>query len=410
MDLIVLPFHDWKKNESEGLRNRDGHLVSHFVKSPRVGKVLMVDRPISLPERLIKHRPLRCRSGREIARSGRAILSQIEEKLFVLDMAAPDLISPLVLQRDWWDAIFRRRWVHEAIGWAAQRIELSTSRRVLICWSPLATGVFGRVGEQIIHFDADDNWCEHPVMRDSRGWIRRGYESAIAQADVLTCNTESTGEFLATMGGKARVIRNGIDLESWDADKWREEAIPEDLASIPRPWIGYAGRLARRTDVKMIDALARRRPQWSFVMIGPMLDRAWHRPLMGRSNIHFLGDKHYDRLPGYLTHLDVACIFHHAEEVKNMNPLKLYEYLALGLPVATTPVAGVETFADWVTVAADAEAMERAIVDILERRQEDPSAYRKNRQAVLDSGHAWSTKAGQFLTAMEDALAQSGTD
>lgn len=408
MDLIALPFHDWKKNETEGLRNRDGHLLAHFLASPRVGRVLVIDRPISLPERILKGRPLRCRSGREIARSGRAILSQLTEKLFVADFAARDLLSPLVLKRDWWDAVMREPWVIEKINWAAERAGLSASARTLICWSPLATGPFGKVGESVSLFDADDNWCRHPEMNDRHRWIKRGYEFACKNADVLTCNSENTAEFLHSLGGKPRVIRNGVDADRWDPARWCAAPPPADLARLPRPWIGYAGRLAKRTNVDLIDSLARARPDWSFVLVGPLLDHAWHRTLMDRPNIHFLGDKHYDELPAYVAHFDVSCIFHNVGALENDgDPTKLYEYLALGLPVVTTPIAGVATFADRIDISNEAAEFERLIAAALDRRRADPSAFDSNRQSILGSEHSWKAKADQLLDALDAASQQA---
>lgn len=405
LDLIVLPFHDWKKIETEGPRGRDGHLLEHFLASPRVGKVLLIDRPISIPERLIKGRPLRCRSGSEIARRGPAILSRITEKLFVLDIAARDLVSPLLLGRDWWDTAFSRPAVHEAFRWAAREAGLATERRVLFCWSPLSTGAFGQADERAIVFDAIDNWCRHPEMRDRRGWIRRGYERACADAKVLTCNSEGTAEFLRSLGGTPRVIRNGVDAGFWDPVRWSSQKVPEDLAGISRPWIGYSGRLAKRIDVPLLLELAKRRPEWSIVLVGPELDRKWMDPLRLCANIRFLGDKPYANLPAYVVHFDAAIIPHNVGPLENDgDPTKLYEYLALALPVVTTPIAGVREFAEHVGIEKDAAGFERAIAGAIERRASDSRAFAHNRNAVLTAGYKWSARADELLNAIVSAL------
>lgn len=407
MDIIYLPFHDWKKNETEGLRNRDGHLVRELSKSPRVEKILFVDRPISLPERLLLRRPLRCRSGQLLDQEGRALLSRIDDNFFVLDYAAPGLIAPLRYRRDWWDLAVRDSDLHESIAWACSKIDIDSERYALISSSPLANGALGCLGERASLFDADDNWCNHPEMNDRRGWIRRGYETAIQKADALTCNSERTADFLESMGRRPEVIRNGVDLETWDPERWSQDEIPSDLAALPRPWIGYAGRLAKRTDVRLIADLARRRPEWSIVMLGPMLDESWHRPLRQLNNVYLLGDKHYDALPAYVSKFDVACIFHNVGESENDgDPIKLYEYLALGLPVVTTPIAGVNDFANSIAIEASAEGFEHAIEQALEAKKNNPAAFSKNRAAVEGETHSWAAKADRMLDLLESAMAK----
>ncbi len=404
IDGIILPFHDWKKNETEGFRSRDGHLTSHFLASERVGKVLVVDRPISFIERVMYQRPLRCVSGCEIDREGRAILSEIERGLYVLDSSAPDLVGPLRLRRDWWDVAFRRARVWESIRWAARRAGLAPQRCVLLCWSPLSTGCFGKCEEALIAFDAIDNWCDHPVMTDRRGWIRRGYERAIKDAGVLTCNNPNTANFLESLGRRPRVIRNGVDLDRWDPEAWADTPVPKDLAAIPKPWLGYAGRLAPRTDVDLICRLARQRPDWSIVLVGPMMDRVWHRPLFDLPNVYFVGDKAYSDLPRYVARFDVACVFHGLNAVKNMDPTKIYEYLALGLPVVTTPVEGAETFAKFLHVASDADAFESAVAHALQRAESNPSRISECRAALEAEGFSWRVRADELLDEIEYAL------
>lgn len=407
MDIIYLPFHDWKKNETDGLRNRDGHIVHELAKSPRVGKILFIDRPISLPERVLLRRPLRCRSGKLLERNGRALLSQIDHGFFVLDYAAPGLIAPLRYRRDWWDLAMRDCGLHESITWACSGVGIGQDDLALISSSPLANGALGCLGERASLFDADDNWCNHPEMNDRRGWIRRGYQTAIQKADVLTCNSERTADFLKSLGRRPEVIRNGIDLEAWKPERWNKHEIPGDLAALPRPWIGYAGRLAKRTDVDLVADLARRRPDWSIVLVGPVLDTAWHRPLRQIKNVHLLGDKHYDALPAYVSKFDVACIFHSVGNLENDgDPIKLYEYLALGLPVVTAPIAGVSDFSDWIAIEATAEGFERAITDALDARANDSNAYSKNRAAVESETHSWAAKADRMLDLLDSAMAK----
>ncbi|MDP9054010.1 MAG: glycosyltransferase family 1 protein [Acidobacteriota bacterium] len=116
----------------------------------------------------------------------------------------------------------------------------------------------------------------------------------------------------------------------------------EDQKTLPRPRLGYAGVIDERIDVKLIGELAERRPEWQFVMIGPVvkIDPA---TLPNKPNIHWLGMKDYADLPQYLAGWDVALMpFAMNDSTKFISPTKTPEYLAAGLPVVSTPIRDVE--------------------------------------------------------------------
>ncbi|QPQ55053.1 UDP-galactopyranose mutase [Allosphingosinicella flava] len=136
-------------------------------------------------------------------------------------------------------------------------------------------------------------------------------------------------------------------------------ADPVDQASIPGPRLGFYGVIDERMDLDLIAAIADARPQWSIVMLGPVvkIDPA---DLPRRANIHYLGGKQYDELPDYLGGWDAALMpFAINESTKFISPTKTPEYLAGGKPVVSTPITDVIRHygdMDAVTIAADAEA------------------------------------------------------
>lgn len=83
------------------------------------------------------------------------------------------------------------------------------------------------------------------------------------------------------------------------------------------------------------------RPDWQFVMIGPVVKIA-PEDLPRRSNIHYLGGKKYEELPAYLSGWDIALMpFAMNESTKFISPTKTPEYLAAGKPVISTPIRDV---------------------------------------------------------------------
>lgn len=116
---------------------------------------------------------------------------------------------------------------------------------------------------------------------------------------------------------------------------------PPDQAEIPHPRLGFFGVIDERFDIELLDALARRRPDWHFVMIGPVVKI--HSSLLPRhQNIHYLGAKKYDELPSYLANWDVALLlFARNESTRFISPTKTPEYLAAGKPVISTSIRDV---------------------------------------------------------------------
>ena len=113
------------------------------------------------------------------------------------------------------------------------------------------------------------------------------------------------------------------------------QTLPPEYAAITRPIAIYVGAMDVWFDYRLMDEVAARLPNVSFVLIGP--DDLAKQRLRARPNLHLLGRRAYDELPRYLHHADVGLIpfdmANHAELVRSIHPLKLYEYAACGLPV-----------------------------------------------------------------------------
>ncbi len=116
---------------------------------------------------------------------------------------------------------------------------------------------------------------------------------------------------------------------------------PEDQKHIPHPRFGFFGVVDERFDIEMISEAAKARPEWHFVILGPIVkvDPA-HLPQ--GDNVHYLGGKKYDELPAYIAGWDIALIpFAMNESTRFISPTKTPEYLAAGKPVISTPIRDV---------------------------------------------------------------------
>jgi UDP-galactopyranose mutase len=166
-------------------------------------------------------------------------------------------------------------------------------------------------------------------------------------------------------------------------------AEPDDQRRIPGPKLGFYGVIDERIDLALIDAIAATRPDWSLVMIGPVvkIDPA---DLPRRANIHWLGSRGYGDLPAYLSGWDVALLpFAINAATRFISPTKTPEYLAGGLPVVSTPIVDVVRHygdLDAVAIARDAAGFVAACETALALPA--GGAWRDRADAVL-AGQSW---------------------
>lgn len=116
---------------------------------------------------------------------------------------------------------------------------------------------------------------------------------------------------------------------------------PADQQEIPRPRIGYYGVIDERIDLRIVDRLAQALPDVSIVMVGPVV-KIDPRTLPQHPNLHYLGARAYDQLPGYLQGWDLAMMpFTIGPATRYISPTKVLEYMAASRPIVSTPIADV---------------------------------------------------------------------
>lgn len=165
-------------------------------------------------------------------------------------------------------------------------------------------------------------------------------QQLIERADLVFTGGTSLYEAKRSRHSNVHAFPSSIDAAHFGRARGGGEG-PADQASLPHPRLGFAGVVDERMDLMLLAALADAHPEWSLVIIGPVvkIDEA---DLPRRANIHYLGGRPYSALPDYMAGWDVALMpFAINEATRFISPTKTPEYLAAGCPVVSTPITDV---------------------------------------------------------------------
>jgi GT2 family glycosyltransferase len=206
---------------------------------------------------------------------------------------------------------------------------------------------------------------DHPdVFPYPKSLLRRNHERGLRDAAAVFAVSRPLLEDARSRRPDAEYLPNGVEVERFLAPP-DPSLVPREIArSGGRPAAGYVGALARWVDSDLLGDLARLRPDWDFFLVGEALDESFDRLESERpSNVHFLGPRPYRAIPSILAGFDAGLIpFRSGVEGSNASPIKLYEYLAAGLPVLATPIPECEAIPE-VSVASTAAGFS----DLLDR-------------------------------------------
>lgn len=206
------------------------------------------------------------------------------------------------------------------------------------------------------------------------------------KADLVVTTSLALQNAKSRFNANTVLVPHGVDYEHFSRAFADDLPLPDDIASIPHPRLGFFGLIRDWVDLDLVAEIARRRPEWHLVMVGDStIDLADYRSL---SNLHFLGRKPYHELPAYCKAFDVGLIpFKINDLTLAVNPIKLREYLAAGLPVVSVPLPEVIHYDSWVRIAGGADAFHNAIEQTL--------AESSNRQLAIRRSDAMSHETWQ---------------
>lgn len=249
---------------------------------------------------------------------------------------------------------------------------------ILWFYTPMAMNYARDLSAKSVVFDCMD---ELSAFKNAPPNLLENERLLIEKADLIFTGGRSLYEAKKDKHPRVYAFPSSIDVAHFETARSISNE-PEDQAAIPNPKLGFCGVIDERMNIELLAKMAEMRPDWHFVMIGPVV-KIDEKDLPRRENIHYLGGKDYQDLPAYLSDWDIALMpFAINESTKYISPTKTPEYLAAGLPVVSTPIRDVITpYAEQklVRIAEDATGFIEAAKNILENNNSDQRIARADK-------------------------------
>jgi glycosyltransferase involved in cell wall biosynthesis len=260
-------------------------------------------------------------------RAARQSLKEVERNIFTL--------NPLAIPAYGFKAAraINRLWLRRQVKNAMRHLKFDDP----INWvfNPAAEVIAGKLGESLLIYQCVDEYSAFSGVVSTA--IASMEERLLRKSDLVIVSADRLLQSKAKFNPHTVLVRHGVDYSHFRRALDAATKIPEEIANLPRPIIGFFGLVADWVDVDMMAAVARHFSAGSLVVLGKATTDI--TPLRNTPNVHILGRKPYQDLPAYCKGFDVALNpFRINELTLNANPLKVREYLAAGLPVVSTDI------------------------------------------------------------------------
>lgn len=258
-------------------------------------------------------------------------------------------------------------------------------------WSfiPTAVEYFGHLGESFRVYYCTDEWSQFSYVDGAR--VTAMERELCRRADVVFTTSRTLWESKRAWNPETHLASHGVDYAHFARALEPDVTPPPELAGKKGPVLGFFGLVQDWIDLDLIGWLAAARPDWTIVMIGKVA--VDHSRWAEVPNILWVGRKPYEELPRWCKAFDVGLIpFRINELTRNVNPIKLREYLSAGLPVVSTPLPECAQYPEWCRVADTREAFLAACEAAL--GEGAPEARR--RRSDLMRAESWEHKVRQL--------------
>jgi glycosyltransferase involved in cell wall biosynthesis len=268
---------------------------------------------------------------------------------------------------------------------------------IVITTLPNTVDCIGHLGEVVSVYYCVDDFTVYPDLPTKM--IANMERELLKKVDLVVATARELQMRKSNGVRDTVLLPHGVDAEHFSRHVGRNVPSPDSMQGMQHPVMGFFGVIGEWVDLELIARMAELREDWTWVLIGPSQTNV--QVLQTCPNIFLLGSVNYQDLPSYARHFDVGIIpFVINDLTINVNPLKLLEYLACGLPVVSTPLPEVSRYGNLVETADTPEefvaAIERAMASNVQGQAE--------KRILLARGNSWDVRAEEFSHHIEEFL------
>lgn len=282
--------------------------------------------------------------------------------------------------------------------------ELGFRDPILWTFLPLGEQLIGRLGESLVVYHCVDDYAANPGVPVEE--IRAMEDRLLRRADLVITTHPLLFEDRQDRAREIAYFGNVANTAHF-ADR-RPAAPPPELAALPRPIVGYHGNISGyKTDLGLLEKLARAMPDVSFVLVGPV---GWGDPhtdvtvLETLPNVHFTGRIDYERLPDFLAYFDVGLLpLHDNPSTRRSFPMKFFEFMAAGKPIVATDLPAFAAYRDRPHLCRLVNGAEAFVSAIRNALDDDPQAVTE--RVAEARQNSWDVRAAQIASKVADVLA-----
>lgn len=387
MQIINFNHSSWFEWD-RGLCNRDRYILEELAKSDKVERVLSVDifpYDFRTALRLFVKGKVYKKDENTVLKGCTYKINKRSEKLYSCTALCSSSIPKIAKKLGFTDA-------------------------TILNHNPFYTSYFKDFPNSPKFFEANDNWAKNTAFAKFKDKLTANYQTFKEKSDKIFTVSEVLKEGLFENRANVEWVPNGVDTEHFRNIKQIDKI--NDLISAAKKKfgpdgekakvVGYCGVLKKdRIDIELLEYSVRENPDKIFLITGPVFDEFGISALEKYQNFTLYNSfVMHDEKPLLYSSFDIGIMPHVTGEfIKSMDPIKLYEYLAAGKSVVTTPVTGTDKFKELIYVADTKEAFSEGIKKAA--TEQNPEILRQKRLELVE-GRSWKKRIGEMIDSMEN--------